>query len=211
MILKTLNIVFFLLFSVSSFYSQTEEAFDDYVIPFDSLQVKEKLQFNLTMGAGFGLSNSIGNSFSTYYSPSVSYQVTPKFKINTGILYINSTVNNLPLYADYKYELFSGNISEYNAYIEGQYQLTDKLSVGGSIFYDFTNYSSTNGMSMLGKSNLNKIGYSANFKYKVAKGLTIEGELRVRDGENYNPFNRNQMSNSNSMFMGSSGDPFKRW
>jgi len=112
----------------------------------------------------------------------VSYDVSPKFKLVTGIQYVNSSVNDMPIYSDYGYQYFSGNISQYYAFVGGQYQLTDKLSVGGSIFYDFTSYDQFDGTNVgATNSGLNNLGYSANFEYKVTKSMSIQGEIRVND------------------------------
>ena len=109
----------------------------DYVIPFDSLSTKDKMYYSFGMGVGFGKS-TYGDYFSTYYQPMVSYDVSPKFSINAGLTYINSSVNNVPIIADYQYKLFSGTISQYNAFVGAEYKLSERLSVGGSVFYYFT-------------------------------------------------------------------------
>jgi len=179
---------------------------DEYIIPFDSLTTKDKLHYSFTMGAGFGTSNTYGNYFGTFYKPTISYDVTPRFSINTGIIYANSSVNNLPVVSDYNYQLFSGNISQYYTFIGGQYKLTDKLSVGGSIFYDATNYSAFDGTSLIKSTGLENLGYSANFKYKVREGLYFEGEIRYNDK---NPYHQNSSFLSNG-FMGAEHTVFGR-
>ena len=179
---------------------------DDYVIPFDSLKAKDKIHYGFTMGAGFGSSSSFGNYFQTYYKPTISFDATPRFSINTGIAYVNSAVHNLPVLSDYNYQLFSGNISQYYAFVGAQYQLTDKLSVGGSIFYDASNYSAFDGTSLGKPVGLADLGYSANFQYKVRDGLYIEGEIRINDK---NPYQQNSSFFSNG-FMGAEHTFFGR-
>jgi hypothetical protein len=205
-----LNIVFILLFFASIVSAQTTENSDEYVIPFDSLETKDKINYNFEMGLKLGSSNNFGSTFSTYYKPSVSYQVSKKLIINTGLLYVNSDVNSYPVNSETGFQLFSGNISEYYAFVNAQYRLTDKLSVGGSVYYNFTNYNPYNGVSIdQNTSSIDHIGYSANFKYKVAKGITIEGEIRM--GERYSPFYQNQNSSFNSSFGNSFYSPFGTW
>jgi hypothetical protein len=167
---------------------------DDYVLSFDSLKTKDKLHYSFSMGAGFANSGSYGNYFSTYYRPTISYDLSPKFSINAGITYVNSSVNNLPVSSDYSYQLFSGNISQYYAFVGGQYKLTEKLSVGGSIFYDITSYNAFDGTKLNKNSGLDNLGYSANFRYKVRKGFYIEGEIRMNDKNPYHQYS-NHFSN----------------
>jgi hypothetical protein len=179
---------------------------DEYVIPFDSLDTKDKMHYSFEVGAGFGRSNTFGNYFSTYYKPMVSYDVSPRLSINTGIAYVNSSVENMPVVSDYSYQLFSGNISQYYAFVGGKYKLTDKLSVGGSVFYDFTSYNSIDGTSLNTASGLDNLGYSANFEYKVSDHLTIQGEIRYNDK---NPY-RQQTNSLSSGFVGMGNTFFGR-
>jgi len=113
-----LLIILVFLFGASPSFAQ-----DDYVLDKDSLKVKDKLHYNFTVGAGFGYSSNVGEYFSTYYSPSISYDVSPRFTITTGLTYVNSSVDGLPLISDNNYTFFSGNISQYYSYVEGTYQL----------------------------------------------------------------------------------------
>lgn len=173
---------------------------DDYVIPFDSLSEKDKFHYSFTMGAGFGYSSNLGDYFSTYYKPMVSYDVSPKFKLLTGIEYRNSNVSKMPIYTDYGYQSFSGNISQYYAFIGGQYQLTDRLSVGGSVFYDFSAYNELDGTAVgVNNNGLKNLGYSANFEYKVTDNMTLQGEIRVNDKS---PFRNSFMGAAEHSFFG---------
>ena len=207
------KLTYFLLitFVSVSVYGQPETTGDEYVteeveyvIPFDSLETKDKMHYSFEVGAGFGRSNTYGNYFSTYYKPMVSYDVSPKFSINTGITYVNSSVENLPVISDYNYQLFSGNISQYYAFVGGKYKLTDRLSVGGSIFYDFTSYNSIDGTSLSAGSGLDNLGGSANFEYKVSDHFSIQGEIRYNDKnpyrQNTNSFSNGFMSMGNTFF-----------
>jgi len=175
-------------FSQSEEIEEIEYVDEDYVTSFNSLNTKEKLHYEFELGASFGNSNTFGDYFSTYYKPMVSYDVSPRFSINTGVTYINSSVSDIPTISENKYQLFSGNISQYYAFIGGQYKLTDKLSVGGSVFYDFTDYSSFDGTKINKKNGLENLGYSANFKYQVNKNMSIEGEIRINDKNPYNQY-----------------------
>ncbi|OFZ02205.1 MAG: hypothetical protein A3K10_01855 [Bacteroidetes bacterium RIFCSPLOWO2_12_FULL_31_6] len=201
---KLLYILLFSIGSTSIVCGQTNEnkeddyviAGYDYVIPFDSLKTKDKIHYGFTMGAGFGSSSSFGNYFQTYYKPTISFDVTSRLSIKTGIAYVNSSAHNLPVLSDDNYQLFSGNISQYYVFVGGQYKLTDKLSVGGSIFYDASNYSTFDGTSLGKSAGLSDLGYSVNFQYKVRDGLYIEGEIRINDK---NPYHQNSSFFSNGL------------
>mgnify|MGYP002713150375 CR=1 FL=1 len=154
---------------------------DDYVLDKDSLKAKDKISYNFTMGAGFGYSSNAGDFFSTYYRPSISYAVFPRFTVAGGFEYRNSMVNEYPVFMDYNYQLFSGNISQYYTYVEGAYKVNDRLTVGGSLFYDFTNYQNEFGQEFSNQNDLSNLGYSGFLRYKVRDGLYFEAEVRVND------------------------------
>ncbi len=210
---RLVHITLGLIVSLSALAQTDSEEVDDYVIenpdyvvPFDSLSTKDKMHYSFGMGAGFGKS-TYGDYFSTYYQPMISYDVSPKFSINTGLTYINSSVNNVPIISDYQYKLFSGNISQYNAFIGGEYKLSDRLSIGGSVFYDFTAYNAMDGTSLDKGNGLENLGYSGYVKYKVSKTMSIQAEVRVNDK---NPYMNRGNSSFTSRFMGMGTDFFGR-
>ncbi|MDG1476517.1 MAG: hypothetical protein P8Q14_05185 [Vicingaceae bacterium] len=203
--LKKLTYLIAVLAITSSGFSQPGETEEvsyvnedtEYVSSFDSLDTKDKIHYGFEMGASFTNSNRYGDYFSTYYRPTISYDISPRFSLNTGLTYINSHVNNVPVASEYNYQLFSGNISQYNAFIGGEYKLTDRLIVGGSVFYDFTSYQSFDGQPVIKRNGLENIGYSGYFKYKVNDNFSIEGEIRINDR---NPYNQNNRPFSNRSF-----------
>ena len=208
---KTFYIICSILLS-SSAIAQTEDDNSDeyvleeeYVLPFDSLKTKDKMHYSFEVGTGFGNSSIYGNYFSTYYRPVVSFDVSPRFSVYTGLTYVNSSVDNIPVLSESGYQLFSGSISQYDAFIGGKYKLTDKLSVGGSIYYDFTSYNAFDGTALNNGSGLDNIGYSASFEYKATNNLTIQGEVRINDKSQFNqlytPFHSQSMG-MNNMFFG---------
>ncbi len=184
---------------LSVFVSSFTFAQDDYVLDKDSLKIKDKIHYNFTMGAGFGYSSNAGEFFGMYYSPSITYDVSSRFKIRGGVTYANSMANNYPVLTDYGYVPFDGNISQYYTYVEGIYSVNERLNVGGSIFYDFTNYQDIMGNSYQNRDNLNNVGYSGFFEYKLNHGMSIMGEIRVNDR---NPLGNRFMGVAEHSFFG---------
>lgn len=168
---------------------EVEYVNEEYATSFEALKTKDRLHYGFELGASFSNSSTYGDYFSTYYKPMISYDVSPRFSINTGLSYINSNVSNVPVVGENNYQLFSGNISQYYAFIGGEYKLTDKLSVGGSVFYDFTSYSSFDGTRVQKRNGLENLGYSGYFKYQINDNMSIEGEIRVNDKNPYNQYN----------------------
>ncbi len=181
---------------------------DEYVVPYDSLSPIDKLNYNFRFGAMI-MSNG---SFGTYYNPSVTYQLTKKWSINTGVTYQNVSANNMPMFTDFGYQPFTGNISQFYGYVAAKYQIDERWSVGGSIFYNATTFN--NPYYSYSNSNISpmeRVGYSAFVEYKSPSGFTISGEIRVND--RFNPYNRFGGFNSGigAGFDNSFGTPFSTW
>ena len=217
--MKTIYLSLILLF-VSDFLvaqvAEHEDAYvasddEEYVLSKDSVKNVDKVHYNFSMGVSVGSSYGGGSGYSTYYKPSVSFKATDKLTINTGLMYVNSQLTNTRLYGENNYRFFSGNISEYYTYVNAQYQINDRLSIGGSVYYNMTTYDPIAGSAnTANRSSLDNIGYSANFKYRVNDKMTIEGEIRI--GDRYSPFNQNSRNGFNSSFGPSfSSQPFGSW
>ncbi|HEY9082703.1 MAG TPA: hypothetical protein VIN73_05165 [Vicingaceae bacterium] len=190
--------------SDSLMYSQG----DEYVVPYDSLSPIDKLNYNFRFGAMI-MSNG---SFGTYYNPSVTYQLSKKWSVNAGVNYQNVSANNMPMFTDFGYQSFTGNISQFYGYVAAKYQIDERWAAGGSVFYNaisFNNhhyaYSSNN------ISPMDRVGYSGFVQYKSPSGFTVTGEVRVND--RFNPYNRFGGFNSGigAGFDNSFGSPFSTW
>lgn len=180
---------------------------DEYVVPYDSLKPIDKLHYNFEFGA-MVMSNG---SFGTYYSPSVTYQLTNKWSIIAGVSYQEVSANNMPTFTDLGYQHFTGNISQFYGYVAAKYQVDERWAVGGSVFYNATTfnnpyYSTTNSNI----SPMDRIGYSGFIEYKSPSGFIFSGEIRVNDS--FNPYtNRFGGFNSRVGFGNSFGSPFSTW
>ena len=183
----------------------------EYVIPFDSLKGNDKMHYQFSTGAEMSFSKNHGSSTSLYYSPNVSYLVSPKLIVGGGMTYINSNVTNFNPIGDIRYKAFNGNISQYYTYITAKYKLNDKMIIGGSIFYNMTEFNSSVFTQNQHQSTFDKIGYSASFEYKLSDNTTIEAHIRINDTNNYgfgvSPFGNNGLG-SNGFFQESSGVDF---
>jgi hypothetical protein len=190
---------------------------DEYVLPFDSLKAKDlpdgkagKMHVQFSTGVGMSFSNNFGSSTSMYYSPSVSYSVSPKLEVSGGMTYINSEVSNFRMLNDFGYRPFSGNISQYYTSIAARYQLNERLKIGGSVFYNLTEFNSTAFAQNKPTSSFDSVGYSAFFEYKISENTYLQGEIRVNDSNRVGLFN-NAFGSQGFFYQDSSfGSPFGR-
>lgn len=200
--------IIFCLIAFTSVNAQERDSLlsDEYVIPFESLQRKDKMKFQFSTGAQMSYSNTYGSSASIIYSPNINYLVSPKLIVGGGITYIQSDLTNFrPIY-DLRFQPFTGNISQYYSHVTAKYKLNEKLIIGGSVFYNMAQLSSsTFGVNQKIRE-IDRIGYAASFEYKVNDNVSVFGEIRINDnsrnGFGYYPTNF-QGIGSNS-FMGQS-------
>lgn len=184
---------------------------DEYVLPFDSLKAKDKMHVQFSTGVGMSFSKNYGSSTSMYYSPSVSYSVSPKLEVSGGMTYINSEVSNFRTLNDFGYRPFTGNISQYYTSIAARYQLNERLKVGGSVFYNLTEFNSTAFAQNKPTSSFDRVGYSAFFEYKISENTYLQGEIRINDSNRVGLFN-NAFGSQGFFYQDSStfGSPFGR-
>lgn len=162
---------------------------DEYALPFDSLKTKDKIHYNFSTGVGMSFSTNYGSSTSMYYSPSVSYSISPKLEVSGGMTYINSEVSNFRTLNDFGFRPFSGNISQYYTSIAARYQLNERLKIGGSVFYNLTEFNSTAFAQNKSNSSFDRVGYSAFFEYKISENTYLQGEIRINDTNRVGLFN----------------------
>ncbi len=101
---------------------------------------KDRVSASVLMGASVGFSNlkSAPVTSGTYIASMIGYQLTPKFKLNMGVLHYTVNGNSyVPItLSDNKYptgrQSYSGNL----LMLGGQYLVNNKLMFSGDLMYD---------------------------------------------------------------------------
>ncbi|MCX2740030.1 hypothetical protein [Pontibacter anaerobius] len=137
-----------------------------------------KLSYSLNMGASF--SNGFGSA--TYVEPSVRYQVSSRFRVNTSLAYVHTSPYNTAVAGPEGTTVMyrNGGGSHYIASVGVDYLASDRLILSGNIWRDFSN---------LPSSQFNNSFYSpgrmgADFRatYKITENLSVTGGIRYTDG-----------------------------
>lgn len=191
-----MKLIKFYIFSISLFLGQITfsqsltEGDDEYVLPKDSITIKNRMDVSTKVAFGAGVSNN-GSFLSTSVRPTISYNLIPKFSIYTGVGYTNYQMENFNMLSEFGYQPFTGNISQMSAFVGGKYQVNDRLAVYGEVFYNFAQITPSN-TSFNQSAAFDRIGYAAAFEYKIGDNMFIEGQIRINDfnrGSNiYDPF-----------------------
>ena len=152
-----------------------------YGIDEDALEAsitKRKLRFSVEFGTAFGASR-YGSSFGTYVAPHFSYPLSKRFSISAGA-YIAGvspiartepvTMNGYPYSPLYPRSLI---------YAEGAYQLTNNLTVSGTVYREVNAFN----------QNPAYPGYNAGLRgvimgvdYKINDHAFIRGEIEFSNG-----------------------------
>jgi len=98
------------------------------------------LGFTMQAGSGFAGNFKGNSSFSTYVSPALAYNVSPRFRIKTGVTVFQNFGD--PYYAgyDYYYSPVINPGTTTSLFVQGDYILSNKLMLSGTLYKDFTNF-----------------------------------------------------------------------
>jgi hypothetical protein len=202
---KLISLVLSLSFAVIM-SAQTDSV--DYYSPSRSKPLsKDGVSASVSMGASVSFLNNTNNTaFTTFVAPKIGYQLTPKFKLNFGLMHYTITGNSfMPL--NQNEALFNTNnkiVTGNLLFVEGKYKLNNRLIMSGAVMYD------ANGVNINKKDNCKAA--SLGLEYKTSEHSSIKFETTVTEGKgNYNnspnPFSTNGyssfgtgFSNENSLF-----------
>ncbi|MEJ8801428.1 hypothetical protein [Pontibacter sp. H249] len=137
-----------------------------------------KLSYSLSAGASF--SNGFGSA--TYLEPSVRYQVSNRFRVNTSLTYVNvMPYNNTMVGPEGNTVVYRNNGgSHYIGSVGVDYLASDRLILSGNIWKDFSNVPSnnlTNGFYSPGR-----MGADFRATYKITEHFSVTGGIRYTDG-----------------------------
>jgi hypothetical protein len=152
-----------------------------------------KMSFKMELGVGFiGGSNS---GMYTYLAPYLRYPVTKKFSLDVGGIISQGSGNFYPE------QNGSSSITSGLLFARGNYLLTDKITVSGSIYKMIypTTYNSTDPNHRYSSQNYS---YSLGMNYKITKNLSFGAQVIVNKG-----INNNQLFQTQPSLFGSS--PFQ--
>lgn len=139
------------------------------------------IDYSLTTGMSAGFGSSSQSLYNTFVSPRVGYQVNSKLHLSFGTTIATSSYQsfNTP-YGDLVFSQ-PQNIVTSSVFINGSYQVSDKLRVFGSGFRQ---------MEISGKKetvnprafDFNSEGIQAGFEYRLNNNMTLGAEIGIRRG-----------------------------
>jgi hypothetical protein len=94
---------------------------------------------SVQLGTVFGSNFHGSSAFGTFISPSLAYNLTSRFRLKAGVTVFNNFGDNL--YEGYGYySPVMSNGTTTNVFVQGDYLLSNKLTISGALYKDFSNF-----------------------------------------------------------------------
>lgn len=146
------------------------------------IPTNDKLNYNLSAGTSFISAKGFGSGMASYVAPEVSYKLSPKIKINAGVMFINSNFAVArPRYFvnEQSVVIKTKPTNSAVAYVEGDYLVNSRLSVSAMIMKDVAN----NQNSFSGTTPVQSM--SVHMNYKITDNITFGAGMHINQGSNF--------------------------
>jgi hypothetical protein len=197
---KLLSFAFGLLISLSVISQETENALEQIQISDStsytnlnkhSTDRKLKVGVDVNMGYMFSTSGFGGPEFSL--TPHVTYPLSDRFWINAGIQ-AGFGQYMIPTYTSESMNYQMLPMTRMFVYASGNYRMTDKLVLTGSVYRQVLNTSSYSDTQSRMYNYMNN-GMAVGFNYKLGSNVSIGAQIQIQSN-NYNPYSAGGFSPS---------------
>jgi hypothetical protein len=147
-----------------------------------SLLNNKRMSFSVDVGFGYAASKYNSGAY-TYISPYMSYLVTPRFKLDVGGI-LQQGFNG---FNNSEFSSFGGNGTNALLFVRGNYLVSERLIISGSVYKTFTGNKTTDSEFLNKKNSLDDYGINVGAEYKISEHMTIGAQVNFSNGNN-NPF-----------------------
>lgn len=171
---------------------------------------KDRVSTSIIAGGGVSFLNSAKSPmYTTFVAPKIGYEITPKFKLNIGLMHYTFSGNTFMQLNPKESVLSYGNktVSGNFIFVGGEYKLNSKLIMSGSVMVDANDVRT--------KQNNFKAA-TLGFDYKISEKTSIGFRATVSQGNNdyfINPgtgnynYSPNNINSASSLFL----SPLTQW
>jgi hypothetical protein len=151
----------------------------------------KKVSFYISTGMMLGTAGNKANFAASYLAPSLSYNVSPRFRIRVGgLLFFNSFYN--PAISSSLSEESSSRLTDNLAlFVAADYFLSDRITVTGSLYRlpEYSIFGSGMAPQVYNRNNayyrMPSESMSLGLNYKIFPGLSIGAEFRFSNDNSY--------------------------
>lgn len=163
-----------------------------------------KLSYHLTMGTNVMYAKGYGTGMSGYVSPELSYKLTPRFRVNAGVMFFQTKmgyINYQMNYSDKSVVVKSPPTSGALAYVSGDYAINNRLTFSGMVIRDMNNLGGNSTQQSIFNTPYQAV--SMHLDYKLTDHISIGAGVRMSQGNRwnypspYNGYNYNSPYSSN--------------
>jgi hypothetical protein len=102
------------------------------------INAPRKFNWHVSVGSQFSSYSSYGSGISTFITPTFSYDINKRLKLQGGFNLVTTNYFGIqPYYRDEVDQASSGNISSALLFVSGSYFLNKNLRISGSAFKEF--------------------------------------------------------------------------
>ena len=145
-------------------------------------QTNDKIGYNLSVGTSFISAKGFGSGMASYVAPEVSYKLSPKVKINAGVMFLNSNFAvSRPRYFvnEQSVVVKTKPTNSALAYVAGDYLVNSRLSISAMILKDVAN----NQNNFSGTTPVQSM--SVHMNYKITDNITFGAGVHINQGGNF--------------------------
>ncbi len=151
----------------------------------------KKVSVRMEVGSSFGMGKGSEGLFGVYAAPHISYEVSPRFRVNVGAMILNSNFLNYynPYFSHYpEYtQIFNSNLTTTKIYAEGAYLINPRLLVNARVYKTVSVFDEPK-MNPRARD-LDGDGVSVGFNYRVTDNFQIGAQVGYSRGRQpYDPF-----------------------
>jgi hypothetical protein len=148
--------------------------------------------FSMQVGTGLAGNFKGNSSFSTFVSPALAYNISPRFRIKTGVMVFNNFGNPYIAGYDQYYSPVVNSGTTTSVYVQGDYLFSNKFMLSGAIYKEFSPFNPNINDPRL-KSPESQ-GMILNLNYRPTGNFEINASFEYGSGSRstfHSPFYRN--------------------
>jgi hypothetical protein len=145
----------------------------------------DKVDFQMQIGTSIGTNLGRGAIWSNFASPSIRYNLHPRWNVSVGTMFVNNQFN-APVMAGTEGTGF-GRVNSFQTFVytQGQYMASDRLRLTGTAFYEMNQFGGAYLKMNPQAANLTSKGASIYAEYKISEHFSVGAGAQISSGNQY--------------------------